>query len=87
MRIPCPYCGDRDRQEFTVQGEVSTVRPDGMDVFAGAMFDYVYTRQNVAGVQREYWYHAAGCHAWLIVERDTRSHAIASVTPAREGDR
>ena len=23
--------------------------------------------------------HAAGCQAWLIVERDTRTHAIAAV--------
>jgi sarcosine oxidase subunit delta len=84
MRIPCPYCGERDRREFTVLGDADPVRPDGMDADAGAMFDYVYPRTNAAGLHREYWYHGAGCHAWLVVERDTRTHAIAGVTSARQ---
>ena len=84
MRIPCPYCGERDRREFTVLGDANPVRPDGMEADAGAMFDYVYLRANAAGLHREYWYHGAGCHAWLVVERDTRTHVIASVTTARQ---
>jgi heterotetrameric sarcosine oxidase delta subunit len=84
MRIPCPYCGERDRREFTVLGDADPVRPDGMDADAGTMFDYVYQRTNAAGLHREYWYHGAGCHAWLVVERDTRTHAIKGVTTARQ---
>lgn len=84
MRIPCPYCGERDRREFTILGDADPVRPDGMDADAGAMFAYVYQRANAAGLMREYWYHGAGCHAWLVVERDTRTHAIKSVTSARQ---
>lgn len=88
MRIPCPYCGERDRREFTVLGDADPVRPNGMDADAGAksetMFDYVYQRTNPAGLLREFWYHGAGCHAWLVVERDTRTHAINSVTSARQ---
>jgi sarcosine oxidase subunit delta len=84
MRIPCPYCGERDRREFTVLGDADPVRPDGMNVDTGAMYDYVYPRRNAAGLHREYWYHGAGCHAWLVVERDTVTHAVTKVTAARD---
>ena len=84
MRIPCPYCGERDRREFTILGDADPVRPDGMNADAGAMYDYVYPRRNAAGLHREFWYHGAGCHAWLVVERDTLTHAIKSVTSARQ---
>ena len=84
MRIPCPYCGERDRREFTVLGDADPARPDGMDAAPDAMFDYVYQRTNAAGLHREFWYHGAGCHAWLIVERDTRDHAIKGVQTARQ---
>jgi methylglutamate dehydrogenase subunit B len=84
MRIACPYCGERDVQEFTYLGDAGKTRPDGMDATPEAMLDYVYLRDNPAGTHRELWYHAAGCHAWLVVARDTRSHAIAEVEPARD---
>ncbi len=45
---------------------------------------YVYERANPAGKHRELWYHAAGCHAWLVVTRDTTNHKIAAVEPARD---
>jgi sarcosine oxidase subunit delta len=32
---------------------------------------------------RELWFHTAGCHSWLVVTRDTRTHAISAVEPAR----
>ncbi len=85
MLIPCPYCGARDAQEFTYLGAADPKRPDGMAATEAAMFDYVYLRDNPAGTNRELWYHGAGCHAWLVVTRDTRSHAIAAVEPAKRG--
>jgi sarcosine oxidase subunit delta len=83
MRIKCPYCGDRDSGEFSYHGDAGLIRPNGLDAPVEAVFDYVYLRTNPAGPHREHWYHAAGCHAWLVVERDTRTHAITSVAPAR----
>jgi sarcosine oxidase subunit delta len=38
--------------------------------------DYVYFRDNVAGVQREWWYHRAGCGVWFVAERDTRTNDV-----------
>jgi heterotetrameric sarcosine oxidase delta subunit len=79
MRIACPHCGPRDVQEFSYLGDATPQRPDGMDASAAAMADYVHQRDNPAGSHRELWYHGAGCHAWLVVTRDTRTHAIAAV--------
>ena len=84
MRIPCPYCGERDRLEFSILGEDLGARPDGLDTSPDAMFQYVYGRKNVAGLHDELWYHAAGCHAWLVVRRNTLTHEIAAVHPARD---
>jgi heterotetrameric sarcosine oxidase delta subunit len=79
LRIPCPYCGPRDVAEFSYSGE-ALPRPDaGND---GAMFDYVYLRDNPAGPHRGYWYHGAGCRSWLLVTRDTRTHEILDVAYA-----
>ena len=35
-----------------------------------------YFRRNVAGVQREWWYHRFGCELWFLAERDTRTNEV-----------
>ncbi|MES0151839.1 sarcosine oxidase subunit delta [Mesorhizobium sp. M0012] len=82
MRIACPHCGLRDVQEFAHQGDSSPQRPDGLAAAENAMFDYVYLRDNPCGLHEEFWYHGAGCNAWLVVRRNTLTHAIESVVPA-----
>ncbi|HZO97653.1 MAG TPA: sarcosine oxidase subunit delta [Gaiellaceae bacterium] len=72
--LPCPHCGPRDVYEFRYQGEV-TRRP-GPDATRRELSDYVYFRDNVAGVQREWWYHRAGCGLWFLAERDTRTNEV-----------
>lgn len=83
MRIPCPFCGDRDAQEFVYRGDAAPRRPAEGDV--EAMFDYVYQRENLAGQIREHWYHAQGCRNWLVVERDTRTHRVSGAELACGG--
>jgi methylglutamate dehydrogenase subunit B len=83
MRINCPYCGDRDAQEFVYRGDAAPARPDDGSGF----YEYVYERDNVAGPMREHWYHAQGCRNWLVVTRDTVSHAITGAALAREAPR
>jgi heterotetrameric sarcosine oxidase delta subunit len=73
MRIPCPYCGPRDSAEFSYLGDARVRRPESD---GEAMSDYVHQRDNPAGQLDELWYHASGCHAWLTVTRDTRTHEI-----------
>jgi sarcosine oxidase subunit delta len=72
--LDCPNCGPRDVGEFRFQGEV-TVRPGGR-LSLRALTDYVYFRANVAGVQREWWYHRAGCGLWFLADRDTRTNDV-----------
>ncbi len=90
MRIKCPYCGERDAQEFAYLGAADPKRPDpDAEGAAGAFYDYVYLRENPAGILAEFWYHTGGCHSWLRVERDTRTHIIHSVayaSPHEGGD-
>lgn len=79
MRIPCPHCGVRDVREFAYLGDAKSARPDpGAADALDQFISYVYSRDNPAGPHTELWYHAAGCQTWLVVERDTRSHAIMS---------
>ncbi len=85
MRIPCPYCGERDAHEFVYRGDAAPVRPESGADGEEAMFDYLYLRDNVAGEMAEHWYHAQGCRNWIVVRRDTRTHAILSARLAREG--
>ena len=82
MRIPCPYCGERGNEEFAFRGGVGPRRPEGDD--PDAWHTYLYLRDNVAGVHREYWQHVSGCRAWLIVTRDTRSHEVFGAEAAEQ---
>jgi sarcosine oxidase subunit delta len=75
--LRCPNCGVREVTDFGFGGEVSS-RPTGHPS-ARELNEYVYFRTNVAGVQREWWYHRSGCRAWFIAERDTRTNEVHSV--------
>lgn len=91
MLIPCPFCDLRDLGEFTVLGAARTrpvVAAADLDTEAAvaAFAAYVYERDNPAGPQAEHWFHGAGCQHWLVVTRDTRTHAILSVKPAGTPD-
>ena len=92
MRIPCCHCGVRGNEEFSYLGDATLVRPGadpGADRGPGEATlrrwsAYVYLRDNPAGPHQELWQHVAGCRAWLVVTRDTRTHEILGVTPARD---
>ena len=84
MRIDCPCCGLRDVGEFSYLGDAKPKRPAAADATPEAMIDYVYFRDNPAGAHSELWYHGSGCRCWLVVERDTRTHAIGAVRFARD---
>jgi sarcosine oxidase subunit delta len=86
MRITCPHCGPRDIREFAYLGDANVRRPDPWAAAALERFTaYVYFRDNPAGVHQELWYHGSGCQAWLVVTRDTLTHAIAGVTACADG--
>jgi methylglutamate dehydrogenase subunit B len=76
MRITCPHCGERDRREFTYQGDAVALRRPAFDDTPEDWDAYLHLRDNPAGVTRDLWYHEAGCGAWLVVTRDTVTHAV-----------
>jgi methylglutamate dehydrogenase subunit B len=80
MRIDCPFCGERDLGEFNYLGDAAFRRPRADAEDAGERFyEAVYLRDNPAGAHQELWYHVGGCHSWLCVTRDTRTHEILAV--------
>lgn len=83
MRIPCPWCGERDASEFSYGGDATLRRPDDAAPLE-AWVDYVYFRDNPRGLHREYWQHVQGCRAWVEVERDTLTHAVTGSRPANQ---
>lgn len=83
MRIPCPWCGERDAGEFVYGGDAGPRRPAD-DAPLQDWVDYVFYRDNPRGPHREYWQHVQGCRAWIVVERDTLTHAVGGSRPAAE---
>ena len=84
IRIPCPFCGERDHSEFSYGGD-GTIEYPALDAPVEDWLKAVFQRENIRGMQTETWQHVNGCRMWLIVERDTMSHAIRSVRPAHGG--
>ena len=72
--LRCPNCGVREVTDFGFGGEISA-RPQRDPSFR-ELNTYNYFRRNVAGVQREWWFHRSGCRAWFIAERDTRTNEV-----------
>jgi sarcosine oxidase subunit delta len=72
--LTCPNCGVREVTDFGFGGEVSA-RPRERPSFR-ELNAYNYFRRNVAGVQREWWFHRSGCRAWFLAERNTVTNEV-----------
>jgi heterotetrameric sarcosine oxidase delta subunit len=81
--IPCPHCGPRNHDEFAYAG-AAVGQPPAPDAPIAAWNAWVYSRDNPRGAHRELWRHALGCGAYVVVERDTRTHEVLSAAFAGE---
>lgn len=83
MRLTCPHCGTRDRREFYYRGDaVALDRPtQGADL--EAWDNYLHLRDNPAGDTRDMWQHTP-CGAWIVVDRNTVTHAVHGSTLAEK---
>ena len=72
--LTCPNCGVREVTDFGFGGEV-TSRPAERPEFR-ELNTYNYFRRNVAGVQREWWFHRSGCRLWLQALRNTTTNEV-----------
>ena len=86
MIINHPHLGPRNAAEFTILGDASLLkRPDWQaDDADDAFYNYLYLRDNPAGLHRELWFHEQGDRSWLVVTRDTVTHAVIDVAFARD---
>ena len=86
MIINHPLLGPRDAAEFVYLGDPELInRPDWQaDNAAKAFYEYLYLRDNPAGLHRELWYHEQGDRSWLVVTRNTLTHEISDVELARD---
>jgi heterotetrameric sarcosine oxidase delta subunit len=80
LTIACPWCGERDVQEFHCGGEAHIRRPDYADQPSDSDWaDYLFMRTNPKGVHHERWAHEHGCRRWFHVARDTASDRVLAV--------
>ena len=86
MIINHPHLGPRDASEFSILGDASLInRPDWQaDDADDAFYSYLYLRDNPAGLHRELWFHEQGDRSWLVVTRDTVTHAVIAVALASD---
>jgi sarcosine oxidase subunit delta len=85
LRIPCPFCGERDHTEFSYGGDASVEYPPIDSADETAWFEAVFLREDPRGPHKELWQHNNGCRMWIVVERDTMTHEIFSAEPAHPG--
>ena len=81
--IHCPHCGSRPKEEFTIVAmqRCCARRPMQRDE---AWYRLCLSARQSARPHREYWHHTSGCRRWLVVERDTVTHAVAAVPDAAD---
>lgn len=75
--LECPNCGPRNVQEFRYGGEYNPRPVDPATLKEAAWTQYLYMRRNALGVQKEWWYHRAGCGLWFLAERHTKTNEVS----------
>lgn len=82
LRIPCPWCGPRDEDEFRYGGQAQVAYPEDPDALDDAAWAaYLFLRDNPKGWFRERWVHVAGCRRWCDVVRHTVTYEVAAAYP------
>ena len=75
--LECPNCGERDVHEFRHGGEISDLSErKTADASDAELNKYFHFARNVAGEQKEWWYHSYGCRKWFVAFRDTVTNDV-----------
>jgi len=72
--MTCPVNGVRALSEFAYGGELREM-PDPATASDAAWANYVFNRNSVPAVKKEWWCHVPS-GVWFIAERDTRTDSI-----------
>ena len=86
MIINHPLLGPRDISEFVYLGDASLLKRPTWDSNKSEekFYEYLYLRNNVAGIHKALWFHQYGDRSWLVVTRNTISHEITKVELAAD---
>ena len=86
MIIDHPLLGPRDASEFIYLGDASLLNRPNWDEEKSDdnFYNYLYLRENVAGMHKELWFHQHGDRSWLVISRNTVTHEIFKVELATE---
>jgi sarcosine oxidase subunit delta len=57
-------------------GDATALARPAADAGPDAWDDYLHNRDNPAGDTSDLWYHEGGCGAWIVVSRNTLTHAV-----------
>ncbi|HZO97588.1 MAG TPA: sarcosine oxidase subunit delta [Gaiellaceae bacterium] len=77
LRVPCPWCGERDEVEFSYGGQAGVRYPaDPAALSDEEWAEFLFYRDNPKGRFVERWVHTHGCRRFLELERDTLTHEI-----------
>ena len=78
FHIFCPHCGElRSEEEFHPAGQAHIPRPLDPGACTDEQWgDYMFFRDNPRGIHHELWHHAAGCHQYFNMTRDTVTYEI-----------
>jgi heterotetrameric sarcosine oxidase delta subunit len=69
--------------EFRFGGELREL--PSSDVPEAEWLGSLYARANVAGVQREWWFHRSGCRQWLQAIRNTvTNEVVETILPGKD---
>ena len=55
LRIHCPWCGERDHEEFSYFGDATKTYPPLDAQFHDEWVEAVYMRDNPKGIHTEFW--------------------------------
>ena len=72
--LSCPVNGTRGISEFAYGGEFRSM-PDPAAATDVIWADYVFNRDSIPGIKREWWCHTAS-GVWFIAERDTLTDTV-----------
>jgi heterotetrameric sarcosine oxidase delta subunit len=75
--LECPQCGPREVTEFRYGGEAQARPAPGSAIADWSA--YLYGRDNVAGVERAWWFHRDACRRWFQADRDTNTNDVIRV--------
>ena len=86
MIINHPLLGPRDISEFVYLGAASLLKRPTWDNNKSEekFYQYLYLRNNVAGIHQVLWFNQQGDRSWLVVTRNTISHEITKVELATD---